>query len=384
MNIFTPRCDTQRRPVMVWIFGGGFANGDAADPLFDGQHLASVHDLVVVTVNYRLGPFGFTCYGDSNLGLRDQIAALTWVSNSIAHFGGDPQNVTLFGESAGAMSICSLLVSPAARGLFHRAIAQSGGADHVATADEAALVRKTLEQRTDLDADPVQLMQAARATSAELYPRLRQMAFKPWVDGDVIPFDPEAHGAAGADVPLLIGFNRDEQRLYMSPLRRVSDAELLAFASRRTSAPHRVIDFYRNSLTSHNINAAIMAAIETELRYRQPVLRYARSRGANTWMYRFNWRSPALRGWLGACHALEIPVVFGTTDIDGATRKFVGDIQDLDRVIEDIQQLWVHFARHGRPPAWWPQAPRTMEIHPGVFLAASDPGDAMWDELIPA
>ena len=141
LNVFAPTGTSLRRPVLVWIYGGGYIHGDGADPLFDGSHLARSQDLVVVTINYRLGLWGFAPLVDRNVGLADQIAALEWVARNIAGFGGDPNNVTIAGESSGAMSVCNLLAAPTAHGLFHRAIAQSGAAGNVATraqADETA------------------------------------------------------------------------------------------------------------------------------------------------------------------------------------------------------------------------------------------------------
>ena len=148
LNVFTPACDDARRPVMVWIHGGGFVNGSGSTPWYDGSALAARGDVVVVTINYRLGALGFLWLGDLDPrlrssgvnGLLDQAAALQWVHDNIAAFGGDPESVTIFGESAGAMSVSTLLALPAARGLFHRAIAQSGAAHNVFDTELASAI----------------------------------------------------------------------------------------------------------------------------------------------------------------------------------------------------------------------------------------------------
>src|SRR5262245_27707856 len=153
LNVFAPTSRTPaRRPVFVWIFGGGFIYGDGADPLFDGSELARHEDLVVVTINYRLGLWGFAPLEATNVGLADQVAALKWIQTHIAAFGGDPNNVTVVGESAGAMSECNLLACPASKGLFHRAIAQRGAADNVMSRADALETADTV--RANLPCDP--------------------------------------------------------------------------------------------------------------------------------------------------------------------------------------------------------------------------------------
>ncbi|HTL00448.1 MAG TPA: carboxylesterase family protein, partial [Pseudomonadales bacterium] len=171
LNVFAPVQALEPLPVFVWIYGGGFIHGDGADPLFDGTKIATAGRMVVVTINYRLGVWGFAPLCHRNVGVRDQIAALSWIRDNIAAFGGNPANVTLAGESAGAMSICNLLAAPTARGLFHRAIAQSGAADNVATraqADEtAAVLLEELAVDPD-EADATALLAAQHAVMRRL------------------------------------------------------------------------------------------------------------------------------------------------------------------------------------------------------------------------
>ena len=361
----------------MWIYGGGFIHGDGADPLFDGSNLAVAGAMVVVTINYRLGVWGFVPLHERNVGLRDQIAALEWVKRNIAAFGGDPANVTVAGESAGAMSICNLLAAPSARGLFHRAIAQSGAADNVASraqADEtAAILREELRADPD-DADVATLLRAQHAVMSRLRPVHHASPLRPHVDGDLLPTDPRTAAPGGARVPLIIGMNRDEYRLYIRSSLKLDDAGLTSHLVRRlkergVSDPSlfatRVLAHYRSlARDARNPNAAMLSDIETELRFRDPMLRYAIARGANTWVYQFDWPSPALRGWLGATHAIEIPFVFGNFE-QPSIAKFAGAGPDATALSRQMMSMWAHFARYGAPPeAWSPFTANTrMQLH---------------------
>ncbi len=402
VNVFVPARKGAARPVFVWIFGGGFIYGDAADPLFDGGALALQQDMVVVTFNYRLGLWGFAPLHAANVGLADQIAALRWVAQNIAAFGGDPRNITVVGESAGAMSVCNLLACPAAQGLFHRAIAQSGAADNVGSATQAAETAATL--RAELgsnpdDADIAALLIAQRKTIERLRPQHRATPLRPFVDGTWLPQHPVQAAAAphGADIPLIMGMNAQEHRLYVRPNLRVSDAALVQHLERRLaersiavsrSTVARIIDHYR-SVGTHprNPNAAMLADIDTELRFRRPMLRYADARGRNTWLYQFDWPSPALGGWLGATHAVEIPFVFGNFDLR-TTAKFVGSGSDATQLSNQLMALWGHFARHGAPPAHWPayDATAPAQLHLNRAIEArridADPTVALWNTIL--
>jgi para-nitrobenzyl esterase len=401
LNVFVPAARAVARPVFVWIFGGGYIYGDGADPLFDGTHLAREQDLVVVTLNYRLGLWGFAPLEAANVGLADQVAALRWIQDHIAAFGGDPGNVTIVGESAGAMSVCNLLACPAAHGLFHRAIAQSGAAESVvsrADALETAAVIRAALPCEPADADVATLLDAQRATFDRLRGTRRGSPFRPHVDGEWLPQQPLAAAAAGADIPLIMGINKDEQRLYVRPSLQFDDAALVAHIERRlteqgivdvTATTARVLDHYRTQRPQHprNPNAAILADIETELRFRRPMLRYASARGRRTWLYQFDWPSPALNGWLGATHAVEIPFVFGNFE-QRATAKFVGAGPDAITLSRQIMNLWGHFVRYGEPPPPWQRftADDPMQLHLDRRLeclrADADATVAMWNELL--
>jgi len=401
LNVFAPASSGGDRPVLVWIHGGGYVHGDGGDPLFDGGRLALALNCVVVTLNYRLGLWGFTPFTDRNVGLADQIAALEWVSRNAQVFGGAPGNVTVIGESSGAMSVCNLLAAPVARALFHRAIAQSGAANHVATraqADETAAIARSELGRDPRDADVEQLLAAQRATIARLRPSHRTNPLRPHVDDDLLPRHPLAAAAAGAAIPLIIGMNRDEYRLYVRPSAKFTDDELHAFFARRLAEHHvadvasnaaRLIEHYRTErpLDRRNPNAAIVADVETELRFRDPMLRYVLARGRNTWLYQFDWPSPALRGWLGATHAVEIPFVFGNFDVAGIA-KFAGAGPDASTLSRTMMNLWGAFARDGRPPAHWPafSADDRVQLHLDRAVECRRTNDdatvALWDAVL--
>ncbi len=369
-------------PVMIWIFGGGYITGDAADPLFDGGNLAR-EGVVVVRANYRLGALG-----RNNLGLSDQLLALQWVQDNAVALGGDPGRVTLFGESAGAMSICNLLTLPAARGLFHGAIAQSGAGSNIASTEQAAEAhRRWSEERARL-ADPgdaEQLMDLQTRLGRELRPKFGGMPFRPVVDDKLLPEHPEVAAGLGADVPLIIGHNADEHRLYMNPRQRIKDGGLSATLLPRL--PAEIINELPE-VYPQLPDLEVLAAVETELRYRQPQQRYVRAREqarhaaglpANTWTYKFNWPSPALRGWLGACHAIEIPFVFNNFT-ERSTAKFVGP--GHEELAREVLQLWVHFARHSRPPDHWSAHPNVLELHPHTRCRPTNAVESFWNEML--
>ena len=414
LDVYTP-ATVGKRPVMVWIFGGGFVSGSGTDVLTHGSRLAARGDVVVVTFNYRLGAFGFLHWPSdvntlgeadaalqpvANAGLLDQIAVLHWVKREIAAFGGDPDCVTVFGESAGAMSVCDLLTSPAAHGLFHRAIAQSGAAESVQTAAAAIAVHQDLASALGVPAYDLAALRACDsdkllAAQLQAWQRARArrggMGFRPCVDGGVLPEQPllAIAGGRAASVPMLIGSNLDEQRLYVSARQQLTDAELeQSVYERLQRAGIADPDVARNAIALYrrahpnarqfeqpepNVperartqfgNVALLAAIETDLAFRLPALRVARDRArsatapavaAATYVYLWTWPSPALRGWLGACHAIEVPFVFGNLDTPGM-KRFAGHGPDADALSAEVMDQWTHFARHGAPadPRWLP------------------------------
>jgi para-nitrobenzyl esterase len=384
LNVWTPRADSARRPVLVWLHGGGFTTGSGSQPIYRGAQLAKRGDVVVVTVNYRLGALGYLhlpAAGRSvedapgNLGLRDQLAALAWVQENIAAFGGDPRNVTLFGESAGAMSVGTLLGTPRARGLFSRAILQSGAASNVYEPEDAIRVSETFMKELglapdDLDglrAKPLEAVLAAQDRAvAQLLGVVPQLPFQPVVDGDLLPRPPlESIGAGNArEVLVLIGTNLEEQKLYAptDPKALQLDAEgLLRRCRRILSAPgpdgrprgeHAVQRYLAAREGRHDVSPReLWYAIETDRWFRIPATRLAEQHAAHqpaTYAYLFTWKSPALGGMLGSCHALEIPFVFGCVD-DRLVQRFVGDHPAVAGISQRMQDAWLAFARSGDP-----------------------------------
>ncbi len=272
VNVWTPSIDQgASAPVMVWIHGGAFVNGNSAMPVYDGTAFAR-DGVVLVTLNYRLGVAGFALLPDApaNRGLLDQIAALEWVRDNIAAFGGDPSNVTIFGESAGAMSVTTLMAMPGADGLYAKAITESGAVQAAADPADAALVTERLGEALGIEAtaanlagiDVETLITAQRAVSVSLAigpdPALfgatvvaSSMAFIPVVDGDSLPRHPMAAfaGGAGAGVPLLTGTNTDEHRLFLVPTGvagNVTDASLDGMAG-ALGVPPDVVKVYRDN-----------------------------------------------------------------------------------------------------------------------------------------
>jgi para-nitrobenzyl esterase len=383
LNVYTPSLDGQR-PVMVWIHGGGFTGGSGSVPWYDGSSLVHRGDVVVVTINYRLGALGWLYLGgvdpdlatSGNAGLLDQVAALQWVADNIAAFGGDPGRVTIFGESAGGMSVATLMGTPAAAGLFTGAIAQSGAAHNVWDTDGASEVTERIMAKlgvTDVAGlravDPLALLDAQTAVATDLtIERAKRpggdvlgLPFGPVLDGIVLPEPPIDAIAAGsaAGVALMTGTTRDEWRLFGMMLRSVDDEEtLMRRMGRMVEDPHTLSAVYRQSRddASHD---EVWNTVMTDRIFRIPAIRLAeaqaRHRPEHTFMYLFEWASSAFDGRLGSCHALEIPFVFDNLDAPGAA-LFTGDAAPQD-LADQMAQSWVSFARDGQPgnqlvPSW--------------------------------
>jgi para-nitrobenzyl esterase len=372
LNVWTPAL-TGARQVMVWIHGGAFSNGNSAVRMYDGYGFAR-DGVVLVTVNYRLGVDGFALLPDAppNRGLLDQVAALEWVRDNIAAFGGDPANVTIFGESAGAMSVSTLLGLPAARGLFHRAIAQSGAAQVGATPEDARLVtgelsaalgfEATAASLADLDLDKLIEAQAAVRDAMAAAPDPARfglsvvstsMAFIPVIDGEILPVHPLAALAAGAgsDVPLLAGTNTEEFRLFFVPnglAAMVTDETLAAFTGPLGIDPD-VTALYRANRPEASAGD-VLCALVTDRFFRLPTLAAAEARAsaggpAATYLYEFGWRSPVQD--LGAAHAIEIPFVFDNLAAPDA-QIAIGS-QAPAALAAQMHAAWIRFATAGDP-----------------------------------
>src|SRR5712692_9317 len=349
LNIWTPDLGRVGLPVMVWIHGGAFTNGSSAVPDYDGSRFAR-DGVVCVTINYRLGADGFLWLGDgvANLGLLDQVAALRWVQENIEAFGGDPTRVTIFGESAGAFSVATLMAMPRASGLFQRAVLQSGAGHHVISTETAGLIGRNLCQklgvpatREALAAVPISRFVDAQAElAAELAMRpdptrwgevaANGMLFEPVIDGDVVgdrPINAIAAGI-GAGLDLLIGTTAEEWRFFMVPteaIDRVTETQLQGLAARRGLDPAQALPTYRAAQPTAP-PGDLVAAIVTDWFFRIPAIRLGETQARNggaAFLYEFAWRSPLYDGRLGACHALEIPFVFD--NLDRTTSPMTGD-----------------------------------------------------------
>ena len=378
LNVWTPGCDGAARPVMVWVHGGSYVSGSGATALYTGSRLARRGDVVTVTINYRLGALGFLAHPDlvdeetgnlGNLGLLDQIAALQWVQDHIERFGGDPTNVTLFGESAGGMGVSTLLSTAASTGLFHRAIAQSGP-PIAATTEQAAEVAEQVAAAAGvasvagLRSLPASAVIDAQARAfADLAAEVG-VPFKPVVDGALLPRMPIEGIAAGvrADVPLIVGTNRDEAKLWLMmfpELLQVDEGSLREqLATSVAGAAEAKLDealvLYRRLRSERGESITpveLLAAIGTDSFFLAGSTQVAERHAAHqpaTFNYLFTHETPAFGGMLGSCHALDVPFVFGTHTLKGM-ELFAGEGADVNRLSGDMQDAWLAFARTGNP-----------------------------------
>ena len=385
LNIWTRTLGDARMPVMVWIPGGMFEVGSGAS--YDGSRFAR-DGVVCVTINYRVGANGFLFLGegDANFGLLDQVAALTWVRDNIAAFGGDSDNVTVFGESAGAMSIGALLAMPAARGLFRRAILQSGGPLTVMSTATGKKMARALAEKLSVaptreaiaGVPPERFLTAQTGLKNEIvaHPDPERwgaevvaslMPFHTVIDGAIVPSAPIDRIATGAsaNVDVIAGSNVDEWRLFVvtNGLMGVSDEDITGPVAKhgfKCLAAYglesaKALGAYREK--SPRLSAfEVLAAVQTDWWCRMPAIRLAeaRARGpASTYMYEFAWPSPMGGGLMGACHALEIPFVFDTLD-KGANQMvgpMLGDAPP-QALADAMHKAWVAFATTGSPG--WP------------------------------
>jgi para-nitrobenzyl esterase len=375
LNVQTPALDDARRPVMVWIHGGAFVNGTGAIPWYDGANLVRHGNVVVVSINYRLGALGWLelaqidpAYSTSgNNGLLDQIAALRWVRDNIAGFGGDPDNVTIFGESAGAMSVGTLLATPSASGLFSKAIAQSGAAHNVTTMDDASAVTEAFINEFGGDfgallaAPPERLLEVQQLVSqAMLAGHIRRavtsasgLPFGPVIDGAVLPRHPSdaIRDGSAASVPLMTGTNRDEWNLFGLMDRRVEDPDTLTRRlGRFVQEPGPLVTSYRRARPEADYDE-LFKGIMTDRMFRMPAVRMAEAQlvhqPANTFMYLFEYASTAFDGRLGSCHALEIPFVFD--NLHRAGIEFLTGPQPPQSLASVMHEAWTRFAHTGSP-----------------------------------
>ena len=373
VNIWSPGTERTGLPVLVWIHGGAFTNGSGAVPTYDGSRFAR-DGVVCVTINYRLGADGFLFLDEknANLGILDQVAALTWVQENIAAFGGDPTNVTIAGESAGAMSVGTLLSMPRAKGLFRRAINESGAGQHVISSTTAQRVGHYFAEKLGvaptaeaLATVPVdRLLQAQVELSADVFnkpnPALwgevaaNQMPFEPIVDGEIIPTTPINNIAAGnsVGVDVLVGNNAEEQRLFLVPngiINHVTE-EALAGAIAAYGLPvEATLAAYKVGRPEAS-SGDLWGAIATDWTYFIPAIRLAEAQvknNSNAYMYEFAWRSPQYNGTLGASHAVEIAFAFDNLDKEG-NEPLLGT-NPPQQLADTMHKAWVSFISTGNP-----------------------------------
>jgi len=385
-------------------------NGSGSVGAYDGTAFAR-DGVVCVTINYRLAAEGFLYLGDgiANLGLLNQLAALRWVQGNISAFGGDPARVTVAGESAGAMSVTTLLSMPLAEGLFAQAIVESGAAAHTLTTDEGRMVGGYLADalgvppdRESIKAVPLdKLVQAASDLVVEVQTtpdpgRWGQLAlsllpFAPTVDGSVLPAAPLTSIATGqgGGVPLLIGSNRDEARLFLVAAATIDliDEPTLAAVAGAYGLAADDLAVYRANRPGASAGD-ILAAVITDWFFRIPPIRVAEARAtsaamSSTWMYRFDHPEPRDNRGFGACHGVEIPFAFDTATRE-EIRPLIGDTPS-QAVADQVHRVWVDFITHG-DPGWarYDTARRTTGLLADTIGAVDDPaGDerALWEGI---
>jgi para-nitrobenzyl esterase len=377
LNVWTPGCDAARRPVMVWLHGGGFEAGTGSALLYDGTNVARRGDVVVVTVNHRLNVFGHCLLdevagdefaGSANAGFADVVAALRWVRANVAGFGGDPGNVTLYGQSGGGRKVSIAMASPEARGLFHRAIVQSGSHLRLRTRDRAAAATRSLLDVLGIPASEARRLQDVptdRLTAANAEVRGR---FAPTLDGvvfDAHPWDPDAP-APGADVPLLVGTCRTElsnQLGLVDPTTLdLAEGELAERLARYVPAEDvaGLVATVRRSSPGASASEVFFTITSARGYWLDSVLqaeRKARQGGAPVYAYRLMWRTPVEGGRRFTPHSLDLPFTF---DNVAFAPDMVGPPTDeAARLATVMSESWLAFARSGDPnnaevPAWAP------------------------------
>ncbi|WP_111656695.1 carboxylesterase/lipase family protein [Isoalcanivorax indicus] len=431
VNLWVPEGDGPF-PVMVWFHGGGYLAGSPSQLLYNGEQLARSQQVIVVNAAYRLGAWGFGWFADiapsleaeSNLGLRDQIAALEWVRINIAAFGGDPEKVTIFGESAGAFSVATLLAAPEAASLFQRAILQSGAGDMVLAPDDASLVAERLVAGLPGNGSAADKLRHATAKDVVRAQReavkcvvrrgLREstpqfgMTFLPVIDAGLLPYRPVDAIAAGSarDKQIMAGTCRDEWHLFqyappfnggvgMERLRELDGAEIRRrFERALPGRGEQAFELYRAHVAPHpqRCDLDIFSAMESDRLFRVPTRRLLDAQvaaGGAAWGFEFTWETTAFGLPLGACHVSDVPFVFGITDTP-VGQLFTGGGAEAAALSGRVQQAWGDFARSGQP-GWADWARRAEAQHFGREAGERQAGqgplidaplEAFWAEVI--
>ncbi len=351
-----------KRPVMVWLHGGGFTSGSGSYTMYDGANMARKHDVVTLTLNHRLNSFGFLYLADlggerfahaSNAGMLDIVAALEWVRDNIASFGGDPRNVTIFGQSGGAGKVSTLLAMPAAKGLFHRAIVQSGANIKGVTRADATKTAETLMAKLDIK-EAAGLLKVPMDDLVQATLSTQGLRLAPVVDGHALPADPfdPAAPAISANVPLLIGSVEYEVNFFpFTKFDPIDDAGLRAAVKQNSrisdADADKLVAAYRKGRP--NVSNIELAQIMASDNFAAGVLTEAERKAAQkapVYMYYFTWKSPVRDGKLKAYHTLEIPFVLENVD---EAKSMTGSGADRYPLQEKMSTAWAAFARSGNP-----------------------------------
>ncbi|MEO5892060.1 MAG: carboxylesterase family protein [Ferruginibacter sp.] len=374
VNIWTPSTEAKKLPVMVFIHGGAFIMGTSDVSMFDGTNFAK-KGVILVSMNYRMGIEGFLKIPGvpTNIGIRDQVAALHWVQDNIAAFGGDPGNVTLFGESAGAISVAVLMTSPAAKGLFKRCIMESGSGQAVLSGEQADRIAKqyaktlkiTNNRNGYMKFTPEQLLAAQSKVTPKMVsletethpdPTGGVVLYFPVIDGDIIPDIPLSivRRKEAPPIDFMIGYNTDEMNYFLVPtglLKKIKFNFLLNMAVKKVHpAPAALITIFKKEYPGKNLGE-LFSAILTSYQAQVPSIRLANAwaaGGANTFMYEFAWVSSLKNGIYGAAHGMEMPFVFNNLEAKGE-RGLLGPKGGPQELADKMQDAWINFAINGTP-----------------------------------
>ena len=386
LNVWTPALDSRKRPVMVWLHGGGYSAGSGQElPSYDGTSLAFAEDVVVVSINHRLNVLGFldlSAYGEkyaksANAGLLDIVASLKWVRDNIAAFGGDPSNVTIFGQSGGGGKVTTLLATPCAKGLFHKAIVQSGSMLRTMESKYSRKIGIATVRNLGLDASSIdkisevpygELLAAGEKAIAQVKSEADRdgvasfiFGWAPTVDGAVLPsqpFDPQAP-AISAEIPMIIGTTRHEFSMttYVPALRNAGREEVIGILKGRYGeGTERFLELFAKAYPGSKPADMLDADFVFRPSAIEQALRKSLQGAAPVYMYMFNWESPVLDGILRSTHCMEIPFVFNNADRHASMTG--GGAQAME-LASKMSHCWAEFARCGKPsaeglPEWEP------------------------------
>lgn len=369
LDVWTPALDDGARPVMMWIHGGAYVTGAGSFPLYDCGGLAAAGDIVCVSINYRLGERGYLNlaeFGDDyrysgNSAVLDQIAALEWIKANIARFGGDPGQVTVTGQSAGAGSITALMAAEPARGLFHRGVIQSISYMSVRSPEAAAAATDLFMAETgasspaDLEAAPIAQLLAAQRTVMRSRPPWEKVGFQPMVDGDLIPRDilPLADAGELAPLPIMLGTTTDEWNPFQFFMDEADiprgDAETVALFDRIQGRGAETVALYRERLGGKTSAADLFCAALSDYRWWASNIRLAETLADKqpVYLYEFAWCSPSIGGRLGAGHCVDIPFWLGNLSTPSSP-YLIGDAPPAGLASQMSASL-ISFVRGGEP-----------------------------------